>query len=150
MAFKPFTGNHELVHKAVEKTAETPPDEKKEAKKPRDPVYDSTEEEDPEADKVINDLTELDRLLYHVQAIDSECSIVPQGAMKMTTKHEVARNEAFNGLTQERVGNLESYSHFRVVQDPAKRELLEVDEAIFKENFLEDVAEDKPAGCWSI
>ena len=60
----------------------------------RDPLA-STEEEDPEASIVRIDLKEVDRLHYHVRAIENDCHIIPQGAMKLTALHEVHRNEAF-------------------------------------------------------
>ena len=147
----PFTGDPAKVHVAVEKKVETEEEKAaKEAKLAARTELDDTEEEDPNAQIVINDLTELDRLLYHVQAIDFDCSIVPKGAMKLTPTHEVHRNEAFKGLPRERITSLEGYSHFRVIQDQEKRELLNADDAIFKDDFLEDVAGDKPTGCWSI
>ena len=42
----------------------------------KDPLA-STEEEDPASMIVKIDLKEIDRLLYHVQAIDQECHIIP-------------------------------------------------------------------------
>ena len=69
--------------------------------------------------------------------------------MKLTVKHEVHRNEAFNGLSSENCFKLSSYSHFRNVQDPTKKDGLEADDAIFKNDFLDDV-QDQPKSCWSI
>ena len=63
------------------------------------------------------DLTELDRLAFMVNIIENDCHIIPQGAMKMTTAHEIARNESFRGLPQGEVCQLTKYSHFRRVQD---------------------------------
>lgn len=80
----------------------------------KDPLA-STEEEDPAAMIVKIDLKEIDRLLYHVQAIDQECHIIPQGAMKLTVTHEVYRNEAFIGLPEDECFKLNFYSHFRNV-----------------------------------
>jgi len=110
----------------------------------------STEEEDPAAMLEIPDLTELLRLAFHVAAIDNDCCLVPHGAMKLTTAHEIERDEKYKGLSRAEVDNLENYSHFRVVQNKDKRELLEQDEAIFRANFLDDVSADRPKGCWSI
>lgn len=70
--------------------------------------------------------------------------------MKLTPAHEVARNEAFQGLNVEECFNIAFYSHFRHVQDPAKRDGLEADDAIFLRNFLDDVVHDQPKGCWTI
>ena len=70
--------------------------------------------------------------------------------MKLTPAHEVARNEAFQGLNFDEYLKIESYSHFRHVQDPAKRDGLEADDAIFLRNFLDDVHHDQPRGCWTV
>jgi len=42
----------------------------------RDPL-ESTEEEDPESLTVKINLKEIDRLHYHVRAIETECHIIP-------------------------------------------------------------------------
>ena len=52
-----------------------------------------------------------------VNVIENDCHILPQGSMKMTSAHEIARNEAFRGLSQAEVCQLTKYSHFRRVQD---------------------------------
>jgi hypothetical protein len=36
------------------------------------------------------------------------------------------------------------------VQSKEKKEGIEKDDAIFKRNFLDDLIDDKPSGCWSI
>jgi len=70
--------------------------------------------------------------------------------MKLTPLHEVARNEAFRGLSVEECYKLNFYSHFRNVQDNSKKENLEADDAIFMRDFLDEVITDKPEGCWSL
>jgi len=50
-----------------------------------------------------------------VRAIENDCHVVPQGSFKLTTAHEVARNEAFRGLKAEEAFKLNYYSHFRNV-----------------------------------
>jgi len=60
----------------------------------RDPLA-STEEEDLNAKIIPINCKEIDRLHYHICAIENDCHIVPQGSMKLTPAHEVARNEAF-------------------------------------------------------
>ena len=77
-------------------------------------------------------------------------AIVPQGGMKLNYSHEVTRNEAFRGLSNEQLLELKNYSHFRKVHDPVKRQNLEADDAIFNKSFLDDVITDQPQGCWSI
>jgi hypothetical protein len=51
-------------------------------------------------------LKEIDRLNYHLRAIENDCHIIPQGAMKLTVKHEVHRNENFRGLPTNKCFNL--------------------------------------------
>ena len=57
----------------------------------KDPL-ESTEEEIIEV--LPQNLKEVDRLYYTVLAIENDCQIMPQGAMRLTTQHEVARNPA--------------------------------------------------------
>ena len=112
---KPFKGTPSVVLKKGKKPVVNELSKTK-SEAPRDEL-DSTEEEDPEALLDIPDLTEVARLAWHVSAIDFDCSLVPQGALKLTVAHEVERDEKFNGLNAEDNFNLENYSHFRVVQN---------------------------------
>lgn len=75
----------------------------------------SSESEDEAAKIVPVNLKEIDRVHYIVRAIENDCHVVPQGAFKLTNSHEVSRNEAFRGLSQEEAFRLNSYSHFRNV-----------------------------------
>lgn len=61
------------------------------------------------------DLTELDRLTFVVYAIENDCQICPVGSFKMTSEHQVRRNEAFCGLAKDQAANLDCYAHFRNV-----------------------------------
>ena len=65
----------------------------------RDPLA-STESEDEAAKIVPVNLKEIDRLQYVVRAIENDCFCVPCGSYKLTTDHEVVRNEAFRGLNK--------------------------------------------------
>lgn len=115
----------------------------------RDPLED-TPPEDPSKGKVFRSMIEEDRLLYTVLAIENDCQIVPHGSYRMNECHEVERNVAFRGLGQDDCFALESYSHFRNVQDPEKLELLLRDDAVFQPDFLDEVSCDLPKGRWSI
>lgn len=79
-----------------------------------------TEEEDPELLIVRVDLKEIDRLHYHVLAIENDCHIIPHGAMRLNEMHEVQRSEAFNGLARDNAFKLGSYMHFRNCQNEVK------------------------------
>lgn len=112
-----FLGVPNHIHRKV--TKEVDPEDAEAAKSikapvERDPLA-STEEEDPESKVVKLDLKEIDRLHYHVRAIENDCHIVPQGSMRLNEKHEVQRNEAFGGLDAKECFKLQYYSHFRNV-----------------------------------
>ena len=89
------------MHKKVEaEKAEGEEAEHENAKQEKevDPLA-SSEEEDEAAKIVPVNLKEIDRVHYIVRAIENDCQVVPSGAFKLTTSHEVARNEAFKGLS---------------------------------------------------
>jgi hypothetical protein len=83
---------------------------------------DSNESEAEEIKVPPKELTEIDRLNYVVYAIENDCQIAPLGAFKMTSQHQVRRNEAFKGLGASDSLNLTNYVHFRNVQDAQKKE----------------------------
>ena len=110
----------------------------------------NSEESEPEEIKVESkDLIELDRVNYIVHAIENDCQIAPVGAYKMTSEHQVRRNEAFKGLSSDNSLALSSYQHFRNVQTKEKKELLDQPGIAFDSNFLESIDADKPSKCWS-
>lgn len=115
----------------------------------RDPLED-TPPEDLNKDVVIRSCIEEDRLLYTVMAIENDCQICPHGAFRLTENHEVERNVAFRGLPTSKCFSLANYSHFRNCQDSIKRMALLEDDAVFQANFLDEVQQDLPIGCWSI
>lgn len=85
-----------------------------------------------------------------VHAIENDCQIAPVGAFKMTPDHQVRRNEAFQGLSEQDGLRLDNFLHFRNVQDAQKRADLDLPTAPFNERFLESAAEDQPRGCWTL
>lgn len=93
-----------------------------------EPAADEAEDEDGDKKELDSDvseaeevkvppkeLVELDRLKYVVLAIENDCQIAPIGAFKMTSQHQVRRNEAFKGLTSTQTLSLNNYLHFRNV-----------------------------------
>ena len=95
-----FKGNGAHVYIQVDghrEEGEGPPVEENKEEKERDPLA-SSSEEDPLKDFIPRNLTEEDRLLYTVHAIENDCNIVPQGSFRMTEAHEVERNASFRGL----------------------------------------------------
>ena len=96
-----IVGNPSLIHKKVEPEkaeGEEAEHEQSKLEKEVDPLA-SSEEEDEAAKIVPVNLKEIDRVHYIVRAIENDCQIVPSGAFKLTTSHEVARNESFKGLS---------------------------------------------------
>lgn len=152
LATLPFSGNWAKIHKVVENPEEQEAlrlKREEKANRQKDPL-ESTSEEDPESLIVKINLKEIDRLHYHVRAIENDCHIVPKGAMKLNLKHEVQRNEAYLGLSQNEFLKISSYSHFRNVQNEEKRQNLEADDSIFNKAFLDEAESDLPRGIWSV
>jgi len=112
-----FQGEPGLVHEKVEKEIDPAEAEAKAAAKAERAENElaSTEEEDPESLIVRINLKEIDRVHYHVRAIENDCHIIPYGAMRLNEMHEVQRSEAFNGLPANEAFSLQYYSHFRSV-----------------------------------
>jgi radial spoke head protein 9 len=96
-----ITGNPNFVHKKVEiekdEEALNNSGQNLAEQKEYDPLA-SSESEDENAKIVPMNLKEIDRIHYIVRAIENDCHIIPNGSFKLTTAHEVSRNEAFKGL----------------------------------------------------
>jgi radial spoke head protein 9 len=146
-----FTGNQETILVTLAKDEEAQPDQanekKEELKKEEDP--DISREEIVEVVKLKN-FTELDRLGFLVRMIDRETAVVPEGAFKMLPIHEMRRNDNFQGLKSNEIGNLSKYMHFRDVMSQEKREFIQRDDAIFSFNFLDQIDKDTVKGSWSL
>lgn len=95
-------------------------------------------------------VTELDRLTYLVYSVESECQTVPVGSVKYTPIHEVRRNEGFKGLRGDAAFKLENYAHFRPAATKEKRELIDRDDGIFNNNFLDSLSSDNLKDAWTI
>jgi len=146
----PFTGDSNHVYIKVDNEADPEaPAVQEQEEAERDPLED-TPPEDPTKGVVARSLIEEDRLFYTVLAIENDCQLCPHGGFRLTENHEVERNVAFRGLPLDKCFTLSHYSHFRNVQDEAKKALLLADDAVFQEDFLDEVASDLPKGCWSI
>jgi len=142
----PFEGNPDKVLDAANKEGEegaeaeaeaAPEDEEGEGKE-----KDSDETEDEEISVPKRDLKEIDRLTFVVYAIENDCQICPVGSFKMTSEHQVTRNESFNGLCKSDAHVLDNYMHFRNVQTEDKKNALDDPAASFNTRFLESAACD--------
>jgi radial spoke head protein 9 len=94
-------------------------------------------------------VTELNRLSHVVYNIENNCAVVPRGSFKFTPLKEAVKNEAFKGLAKDAF-SLTSWQHFRVVSQPEKVSLMQRDEAVYNNGFLDDIQVDHPKGCWSL
>lgn len=150
-----FKGDPNVILKKYEEEEQDPVDIKDDQiqadleKRRLEDDYDSDEELVKEVKKVLN-FTELSRLSFIVRNIDFDTSAVPQGAFNLTPEHELRRAKIFRGLTKERAGRLENYMHFRDVVSQEKREYIEEDDAIFKEDLLDPLLSDSLKGSWTI
>ena len=66
-------------------------------------------DEDAEKKEVLVNFKEIDRLAYVVRSIEMDCSLVPVGAYRLTTSHELRYNDSFNGLSTEEANNLKNF-----------------------------------------
>ena len=95
-------------------------------------------------------ITELDRLSHVVHQIDSDCQIVPRGAIKKTPLKEIRKNEAFRGLKADECFDVGNYYHFRAPMHKKKVELNKRNEGIYNHDFLDNAGSDIPVGTWSV
>jgi len=103
-------------------------------------------------------LTEIERLAVIVKSIVHDCLIVPKGLFKLTPNHELRYNNAFvftplgddaDDLNEGGIG-LEDWLHFRYVDSKQKRDLLNLGESIYRDDFFDTLDKDLPYGQWSI
>ena len=97
-------------------------------------------------------ITELDRLSFTVHQIDVACTLVPVGALKKNTLGEITKNEAFDGISIEKVHHIGAYMHLRPVQNSGKRSMRDRQEDIFEPAFLDGAGEagtNWTAGSWT-
>lgn len=94
--------------------------------------------------------TELLKISYIVRNIDFDTNLIPQGAFKLLTLHELARNESFKGLKPEELKDPSKFSHFRPITLHKNKLIVESDEAIFRYDFLDSIQDDPVNGCWSL
>lgn len=95
-------------------------------------------------------VTELDRLSHIVNSIENNCAVIPKGSYKFTPLKEAVRNEAFRGLNKDSGFSLSNWQHFRSISQSEKVGLLQRDEAVYNNSFLDEVVCDFPKNCWSL
>lgn len=113
-----------------------------------DDDYDD-EDEDEDAPPPVW-FSEEHRLAWTVQKIDRDTGVVPRGAFVVTPTHHVIPNAGFTGLPAAEAANLSAYQHFRVPEHPSRTGALSVAGIVPSDDFLDNLAEDKPQGCWAV
>lgn len=58
-----------------------------------------------------------------MQAIEEECQLVPRGALRMITAHELRYNEQFKGVAGKAFG-LGEFQHFRYPHSEAHKQAI--------------------------
>jgi radial spoke head protein 9 len=165
--YKPLKGNPNLVIKQYggaapaegenpENNNENPPPENPENPEENKPA--TTNIQDPDASVDDNapipeppkeNFTEKLKLSYLVRQIDYDTNIFPEGALCLTTDHEIRVNKSFKGLCKENIGNMEKFLHFRRVSQE-KRELINQPDAVFRYDIFDDITKDTVKGSWTI
>lgn len=95
-------------------------------------------------------VTELNRLSHVVNQIENNCAVVPKGSFKFTPLKETVRNEAFRGLSKDQAFQLANWQHFRTIEQADKVGIMQRDEAVYNNGFLDEVVADFPRNSWSL
>eukprot|EP00828_Plagiopyla_frontata_P049446 TRINITY_DN9866_c0_g1_i1.p1 TRINITY_DN9866_c0_g1~~TRINITY_DN9866_c0_g1_i1.p1 ORF type:complete len:204 (-),score=31.73 TRINITY_DN9866_c0_g1_i1:105-716(-) len=95
-------------------------------------------------------LTELDRLSFVVNQIETDCQLIPIGGLQMTPTKEFQYNQSFRGLSIYESQELKNYQHFRQQRSEEKQKQIERGDYLFKFDFLDSLDNDLPIGAWSI
>lgn len=109
----------------------------------------SVDQEVKQVEKRLN-FTELCKLSFIVKAIDYSTNIFPKGGFKILPIHEIRKNETFKGLKSEELLDIKNYHYFRPISSEERKKIIESDEAIFREDFLDCVEEDPVKGSWTM
>eukprot|EP00698_Gefionella_okellyi_P004310 TRINITY_DN13992_c0_g1_i1.p1 TRINITY_DN13992_c0_g1~~TRINITY_DN13992_c0_g1_i1.p1 ORF type:complete len:344 (-),score=77.96 TRINITY_DN13992_c0_g1_i1:216-1202(-) len=118
---------------------------------PRDDEEAAPEEAPPafESRKVV--LKEDQRLAAFVNAVDNAGSVIPRGSYILNAAQEIVKNRSFEGLVGDDSTKLSSYLHLRPARNAAKSSLQrELEGLLPHHDFLDSLADDKPAGSWTI
>lgn len=109
----------------------------------------SVDQEVKQVERRLN-FTELCKLSFIVKAIDYSTNIFPKGGFRILPIHEIRRNETFKGLSPDQLLDIKNYHYFRPISSDDRKKIIESDEAIFREDFLDCVDEDSVKGSWTM
>ena len=118
------------------------------AGEPDEPVPEPAEGEEPQAPP--ERFREMHRLAYSVYSIDHDAAVLPKGAFIGDASHAVSKNKAYPGLSYEAAGNMANYFHFRKPESARASAGLEKPGIVRAGDFMDPIAEDSPAGVWSL
>jgi radial spoke head protein 9 len=137
---------------AVEKEKEKEAEQAKEKMSEEEELAmldESVDQEVKQVEKRLN-FTELCKLSFIVRAIDYSTNIFPKGGFKILPIHEIRRNDTFKGLKPEELMDIKNYHYFRPISTEERKKIIESDEAIFRNDFLDCVDEDPVKGSWTM
>ena len=165
--YKPLKGNPNLVLKKYKEDipeGENPDggepkkeEENKEGEEGADPnkpanIQDpdaSVDDNAPKKEEPKENFTEKLKLSYLVRKIDYDTNIVPEGALKLVSEHEIRVNKSFKGLNKEEISDMSKWMHFRPVSE-SKKKMLEEEDAVFRKDIFDPITEDELKGSWSL
>ena len=141
----------EMTPEEIEKEAADKAEAEANVKKDDDLALldESVNQEVKQVEKRLN-FTELCKLSFIVKAIDHSTNIFPKGWFRLLPIHEIRRNERFKGLKQEELMDIKNYHYFRPISSDDRKMIIESDEAIFRDDFLDCVDEDPVKGSWTM
>ena len=165
--YKPLKGNPNLVLKKYKEDipeGENPDggepkkeEENKEGEEGADPnkpanIQDpdaSVDDNAPKKEEPKENFTEKLKLSYLVRKIDYDTNIIPEGALKLVSEHEIRVNKSFKGLNKGEISDMSKWMHFRPVSE-SKKKMLEQEDAVFKKNIFDPITDDELKGSWSL
>lgn len=139
----------EEVPEGEEAKEEPKEEENPEEKKLQDPDA-SVDDNAPKPEPPKENFTEKLKLSYIVRKIDTDTSVLPKGAIKLTPEHELRINKTFKGLNKGELRDFKSFLHFRPIVNEEKKLFVERDDAIFSGDILDSIDNDEVKGSWSI
>lgn len=109
----------------------------------------SVDDNAPKKEEPKENFTEKLKLSYLVRQIDYDTNIVPEGALKLVSEHEIRINKSFKGLSHDEIKDMGKWMHFRPVSE-TKKKMIEEDSAIFRKDIFDPITEDQVKGSWSL
>lgn len=153
-----FVGKKEYQYLVVKDPSVEPAEEEADAVEPqRRSVDEDEDEEEAEAEEEeappksrLRQISEAVRVACIVETINQDTAVVPRGAFLLNAQENVVKNRAFEGLDTAEAGKLRNYLHFRPAEALEKKTLLEREHLSASLDFLDQLTDDIPHGCWTL